>query len=127
MVLLKALKHLEGSRDPLPDSKQGFYLLIETTGSSQNHDRCVSVQCHSYVIYWGIYLVNRYFFSYMCNIMKFLRTCLLASVLLSEEYFVFPIIYKISLPIQGILIEHLLFRFGLVGFDSQHGTFRTDS
>lgn len=67
MVLLKALKHLEGSRDPLPDSKQGFYLLIETTGSSQNHDRCVSVQCHPYVIYWGICLVNRYFFSYMCK------------------------------------------------------------
>lgn len=33
------LKHLDGSRDPLPTSKQAFYLLIETTGSSQSHDR----------------------------------------------------------------------------------------
>ena len=41
----------------------------------------------------------------------------------SEEYFVFPIICKVSLPVQGMLIEHLLFRFCLVGFDSQHETF----
>lgn len=33
------LNHSDGSRDPLPASKQDFYLLIETTGSSQNHDR----------------------------------------------------------------------------------------
>eukprot|EP00250_Pteridium_aquilinum_P011028 c19791_g1_i2 orf=792-1811(+) len=33
------LDHSAGSRDPLPDSKQDFYLLVETTGSCQNHDR----------------------------------------------------------------------------------------
>ncbi|BBM97114.1 (R)-2-hydroxyglutarate---pyruvate transhydrogenase [Marchantia polymorpha subsp. ruderalis] len=33
------LKHLDGTRDPLPDSKQHFYLLVETTGSNQLHDK----------------------------------------------------------------------------------------
>ncbi|KAJ7539328.1 hypothetical protein O6H91_11G087300 [Diphasiastrum complanatum] len=34
-----ALDHLEGMRDPLPSAKQKFYLLIETTGSNENHDK----------------------------------------------------------------------------------------
>ncbi|KAL2649531.1 hypothetical protein R1flu_017659 [Riccia fluitans] len=33
------LKHLDGARDPLPDSKESFYLLVETTGSNQTHDK----------------------------------------------------------------------------------------
>ncbi|KAI5065125.1 hypothetical protein GOP47_0019820 [Adiantum capillus-veneris] len=33
------LKHSGKSRDPLPASKHTFYLLVETTGSFQNHDR----------------------------------------------------------------------------------------
>lgn len=38
-ALNMVLNHSEGSRDPLPASKQDFYLLVETTGSCQNHDR----------------------------------------------------------------------------------------
>ncbi|KAH7405363.1 hypothetical protein KP509_15G067400 [Ceratopteris richardii] len=33
------LSHSDGLRDPLPDSKHSFYLLVETTGSCFNHDR----------------------------------------------------------------------------------------
>ncbi|CAM6105082.1 unnamed protein product [Calypogeia fissa] len=33
------LKHLEGCRDPLPDCKPSFYILLETTGSNVSHDR----------------------------------------------------------------------------------------
>eukprot|EP00249_Psilotum_nudum_P005723 c19150_g1_i1 orf=341-2224(-) len=33
------LNHLDGARDPLPASKQEFYVLIETIGSNSNHDR----------------------------------------------------------------------------------------
>ncbi|CAM6041201.1 unnamed protein product [Sphagnum compactum] len=33
-----ALCHLEGTRDPLP-SKHNFYLLVETTGSNEAHDK----------------------------------------------------------------------------------------
>ncbi|KAL2649538.1 hypothetical protein R1flu_017666 [Riccia fluitans] len=33
------LKHLDGARDPLPDSKESFYLVVETTGSNQTHDK----------------------------------------------------------------------------------------
>ncbi|KAG8383377.1 hypothetical protein BUALT_Bualt04G0006200 [Buddleja alternifolia] len=32
------LKHLDGLRDPLPSSMHNFYILIETTGSSESHD-----------------------------------------------------------------------------------------
>lgn len=34
-----ALNHLEGVRNPLPSSKEKFYVLIETTGSNQLHDK----------------------------------------------------------------------------------------
>jgi len=34
-----ALNHLSGTRDPLPSSPQNFYLLVETTGSNQSHDK----------------------------------------------------------------------------------------
>lgn len=34
-----ALTHLSGTRDPLPQSWKKFYLLIETTGSDEAHDR----------------------------------------------------------------------------------------
>jgi hypothetical protein len=34
----QALCHLEGTRDPLP-SKHNFYLLVETTGSNEAHDK----------------------------------------------------------------------------------------
>ena len=34
-----ALNHLEGVRNPLPSSKGKFYVLIETTGSNQLHDK----------------------------------------------------------------------------------------
>lgn len=34
-----ALNHLEGARNPLPSSKEKFYVLIETTGSNQLHDK----------------------------------------------------------------------------------------
>ncbi|KAL8505426.1 hypothetical protein ACS0TY_016602 [Phlomoides rotata] len=33
------LKHLDGLRDPLPSSKHNFYILIETTGSTESHDK----------------------------------------------------------------------------------------
>lgn len=33
------LKHLDGLRDPLPSSKHKFYVLIETTGSLESHDK----------------------------------------------------------------------------------------
>lgn len=33
------LKQLDGLRDPLPSSKHNFYVLIETTGSMESHDR----------------------------------------------------------------------------------------
>ncbi|KAG0578372.1 hypothetical protein KC19_4G018000 [Ceratodon purpureus] len=34
-----ALTHLSGTRDPLPQSWKNFYLLIETTGSDEAHDK----------------------------------------------------------------------------------------
>jgi D-2-hydroxyglutarate dehydrogenase len=34
-----ALSHLSGTRDPLPESWKSFYLLIETTGSNDTHDK----------------------------------------------------------------------------------------
>lgn len=34
-----ALNHLEGVRNPLPSSKEKFFVLIETTGSNQLHDK----------------------------------------------------------------------------------------
>ncbi|KAK4490679.1 hypothetical protein RD792_001371 [Penstemon davidsonii] len=33
------LKHLDGLRDPLPSSTHNFYILIETTGSMESHDK----------------------------------------------------------------------------------------
>ncbi|KAG5621020.1 hypothetical protein H5410_006238 [Solanum commersonii] len=33
------LKHLEGVRNPFPSSMHNFYVLIETTGSSESYDR----------------------------------------------------------------------------------------
>ncbi|GBG68855.1 hypothetical protein CBR_g3549 [Chara braunii] len=33
------LKHIEDTSDPLPDSRQPFYILIETSGSNKEHDR----------------------------------------------------------------------------------------
>ncbi|KAL8047351.1 hypothetical protein ABFX02_08G235300 [Erythranthe guttata] len=33
------LKHLDGIRDPLPSSKHNFYIVIETTGSMESHDK----------------------------------------------------------------------------------------
>lgn len=33
------LKHLDGLRDPLPSSVHNFYILIETTGSTESHDK----------------------------------------------------------------------------------------
>ncbi|KAK6150607.1 hypothetical protein DH2020_015539 [Rehmannia glutinosa] len=33
------LKHLDGLRDPLPSAKHNFYILIETTGSMESHDK----------------------------------------------------------------------------------------
>ncbi|KAL3618242.1 D-2-hydroxyglutarate dehydrogenase, mitochondrial [Castilleja foliolosa] len=33
------LEHLDGLRDPLPSSKHKFYILIETTGSMESHDK----------------------------------------------------------------------------------------
>ncbi|CAA0839247.1 D-2-hydroxyglutarate dehydrogenase-mitochondrial [Striga hermonthica] len=33
------LKHLDGLRDPLPSSRHNFYVLIETTGSMESHDK----------------------------------------------------------------------------------------
>mmetsp|Transcript_13227 Transcript_13227/g.26868 ORF Transcript_13227/g.26868 Transcript_13227/m.26868 type:complete len:492 (-) Transcript_13227:1587-3062(-) len=33
-----ALTHLHGARDPMPDSRAKFYVLIETSGSNQEHD-----------------------------------------------------------------------------------------
>ncbi|KAL3701373.1 hypothetical protein R1sor_019395 [Riccia sorocarpa] len=33
------LKHHDGTRDPLPDSKESFYLVVETTGSNESHDK----------------------------------------------------------------------------------------
>ncbi|KAL2455907.1 D-2-hydroxyglutarate dehydrogenase [Abeliophyllum distichum] len=33
------LKHLDGLRDPLPSSVHNFYVLIETTGSMESHDK----------------------------------------------------------------------------------------
>lgn len=38
-ALNMVLKHSDGSRNPLPTSECNFYLLIETTGSNQSHDR----------------------------------------------------------------------------------------
>lgn len=35
----QVLKHLDGLRDPLPSSKHNFYILIETTGSMECHDK----------------------------------------------------------------------------------------
>lgn len=35
----QVLKHLDGLRDPLPSSVHNFYILIETTGSSESHDK----------------------------------------------------------------------------------------
>ena len=32
------LKHLEGVRNPLPDTQTPFYLVVETSGSSEAHD-----------------------------------------------------------------------------------------
>ncbi|KAI3451006.1 hypothetical protein Pfo_007671 [Paulownia fortunei] len=33
------LKHLDGLRHPLPSSEHNFYILIETTGSTESHDK----------------------------------------------------------------------------------------
>ncbi|KAK6150619.1 hypothetical protein DH2020_015551 [Rehmannia glutinosa] len=33
------LKHLDGLRNPLPSAKHNFYILIETTGSMESHDK----------------------------------------------------------------------------------------
>eukprot|EP01018_Ginkgo_biloba_P020945 Gb_12081 [translate_table: standard] len=33
------LTHLEGVRNPLPSSRENFYILIETTGSNRSHDK----------------------------------------------------------------------------------------
>ncbi|KAH9326716.1 hypothetical protein KI387_006894, partial [Taxus chinensis] len=33
------LSHLEGVRNPLPTSQEKFYILIETTGSNESHDK----------------------------------------------------------------------------------------
>lgn len=38
-VRSQALTHLSGTRDPLPQSWKNFYLLIETTGSNESHDK----------------------------------------------------------------------------------------
>lgn len=35
----QVLKQLDGLRDPLPSSKHNFYILIETTGSMESHDK----------------------------------------------------------------------------------------
>ena len=32
------LKHLEGIRNPLPDTQTPFYLVVETSGSNEEHD-----------------------------------------------------------------------------------------
>ena len=32
------LEHLEGVRNPLPDAAAPFYLVVETSGSSEEHD-----------------------------------------------------------------------------------------
>lgn len=32
------LKHLEGTRNPLPDTQTPFYLVVETSGSNEAHD-----------------------------------------------------------------------------------------
>ena len=32
------LKHLEGTRNPLPDTQTPFYLVVETSGSNDVHD-----------------------------------------------------------------------------------------
>lgn len=32
------LKHLEGVRNPLPDTQTPFYLVVETSGSNEEHD-----------------------------------------------------------------------------------------
>lgn len=36
---MKALTHLEGVTNPLPQSESKFYVLIETTGSDEANDR----------------------------------------------------------------------------------------
>lgn len=35
----QVLKYLEGARNPLPSSMHDFYVLIETTGSDESHDK----------------------------------------------------------------------------------------
>lgn len=35
----QVLAHLEGVRNPLPPSTYDFYILIETTGSSESYDK----------------------------------------------------------------------------------------
>ena len=32
------LEHLEGIRNPLPDTQTPFYLVVETSGSNEAHD-----------------------------------------------------------------------------------------
>ncbi|KAK6125690.1 hypothetical protein DH2020_040570 [Rehmannia glutinosa] len=39
MEVFLVLKHLDGLRDPLPSAKHNFYILIETTGSMESHDK----------------------------------------------------------------------------------------
>lgn len=36
--LALTMKHLEGVRNPLPDTEAPFYLVVETSGSSETHD-----------------------------------------------------------------------------------------
>jgi D-2-hydroxyglutarate dehydrogenase len=33
-----AMEHLEGVRNPLPDTQTPFYLVVETHGSNEGHD-----------------------------------------------------------------------------------------
>jgi hypothetical protein len=52
-VRWQALTHLSGTRDPLPQSWKNFYLLIETTGSVEAHDKygisCFYVAAYGFV------------------------------------------------------------------------------
>lgn len=39
LCVYQVLNHLEGVRNPLPTSMHDFYVLIETTGSDETHDK----------------------------------------------------------------------------------------
>lgn len=49
------LTHLEGIRNPLPDTQTPFYLVVETSGSNEAHDneklqvRIISLHSYLYI------------------------------------------------------------------------------